>query len=83
MNVSATAESMEKGSGDAIGEMEGYTLSCTGVTITAVVDLWGIEESDMVTKRPIALSVFLYLAVSAFLAYKRITKPQSPARRGR
>ncbi len=37
----------------------------------------------MATKRPIALSLLLYLGVAAFLAYKRLTRPKSPTGRVR
>jgi len=34
----------------------------------------GVEEEHMFTKRPLLFSVLLYVAVAAFLAYKRATK---------
>jgi hypothetical protein len=36
----------------------------------------GVEEGHMLMRRPLLLSLILYVGVAAYLAYKRMTKSQ-------
>ena len=36
----------------------------------------GVEEGHMLMRRPLLLSLILYVGVAAYLAYKRMTKAQ-------
>ena len=36
----------------------------------------GVEEGSMLTKRPLAFTVVIYVAVAAFVAYKKLTRPR-------